>query len=156
MLTEDTIKTSTRTPSARATLSATRRKPRSHLRFVVAGIVILAAIGYMIYAAIEGGSEYYLTTSEVVSMGDKAVGQPIKLGGRVVENSVQWDKGNNTVTFMLADEKQSMPVSYKGVVPDTFQPGTDVILEGKLGTDGKFQATTMMAKCASKYEPKKS
>jgi cytochrome c-type biogenesis protein CcmE len=119
----------------------------------VAGVVIVLAIGYMMFAAMQGGSEYYVTASELNAMGEKALGQQLKIGGRVVDGSVQWDKGSNTVAFSLADEKQSLPVSFKGTVPDTFQPGTDVILQGQMGADGTFQANNMMAKCASKYEP---
>ncbi len=58
------------------------------------------------------------------------------------------------MSFTIADEKgKTMPVTYKGVVPDSFQPGAEVILEGKLREEGGFAATTMLAKCASKYEP---
>ncbi len=155
MLTEDSVRTPTRAPIARTGgKTVARRGFRTRRRFLVAGLIIVAAIGYMIYAAIEGGSEYYMTTSELKAMGDKAAGQQIKLGGRVVDNSIQWDRGANTVAFSVTDEKQTLlPVSYKGVVPDTFQPGADIIVEGKLGADGKFQANSMLAKCASKYEP---
>lgn len=132
----------------------TGRKSRNQAKFLIAALIIVSAVGYMIYAAVQSGSEYYTTATELKSMGDKAIGQQMKLGGRVVDGSVQWDKGSNTVAFALADEKQSVPVVYTGVVPDTFAPNVDVIVEGKLGTNGSFQASTMLAKCASKYEPK--
>ena len=86
-------------------------------------------------------------------MGDKAVGQPVKMGGRVVDGSVQWDRPANRVAFSVTDGTQIIPVAYSGVVPDTFQEGVDIILEGKMGTDGTFTANSMLAKCASKYEP---
>ena len=109
----------------------------------------------MMYSAFESGSEYYTTTSELKAMGDKAIGQQIKIGGQIVDGTVQWERGSNTVSFNLADDAQTtLPVTYTGVVPDTFQPGNGVILEGKLGTDGRFQANSMLTKCASKYEPK--
>ncbi len=125
------------------------------MRFLIAGLVVVAALGYMIFSAMQGGSEYFMTAGELKAMGDKALGQPVKLGGRVEEGSVQWDKGHTSLSFSLTDGSQSLPVSYSGVVPDTFQPGADVILEGKLAAGGQFQATTMMAKCASKYVPAK-
>ena len=135
--------------------SAHLRRGRTRARFLVAGLVIVAAIGYMIYTAIQSGSEYYATPSEVKAMGEKAVGQPMKIGGQVVEGSVQWNRAANSVSFTITDGSSELPVSYTGAVPDTFQPGNGVILEGKLGADGTFQATTMMAKCASKYTPAK-
>lgn len=154
MLTEDTVGNPTRGPYARqAGRGTSRSRPKARLKFLIAGLIIVAAIGYMIYAAIQSGSEYFLTTGELKAMGDKAVGQQTKLGGRVVEGSIQSDKGSNTITFTLTDGSQTIPVSYKGAVPDSFQAGTDCIVEGKLVADGSFQATGLMAKCASKYTP---
>jgi cytochrome c-type biogenesis protein CcmE len=132
---------------------AGQRQARSRNRFLIASLLIVAAIGYMIYSATQSGSEYYLTAGEILAKGDEMVGQPVKMGGRVVDNSIQWDRTANTVAFALTDGTQDLPVMYSGIVPDTFQSGADVILEGKLGADGQFQATTMLAKCASKYEP---
>jgi cytochrome c-type biogenesis protein CcmE len=154
-LTEDPARVSLRTSSTGAVRrSAPGRNSRPRIKFLIASLVIVAAIGYMIYAAIESGSEYYATTSELAAMGDKAIGQQTKIGGEVVDGSVQWDRGANIVSFTLTDGTTILPVTYTGTVPDTFQPGNGVILEGKLGTDGGFQANTVLAKCASKYEPK--
>jgi len=152
MLTENSV--TTRRPASRAGAAAsTRRRSKVKARFLVAGFVIVAAIAYMIFAAMQSGSEYFVTTGELAAMGSKAIGQPTKLGGRVVEGSVQRDRGSSTITFALTDGSKTLPVVYKGVVPDSFQEGVDVIVEGKLGTDGSFQATSLMAKCASKYVP---
>ncbi len=155
MLKEDSLRTTTLTAggSARSRVSHTKRQQRIKFRFAIAGLVIVATIGYMIFSAIQSGSEYFVTTSELKAMGDKAIGQSTKLGGRVVDGSIQWDKGANTLSFSLTDDTQNLPIFYKGVVPDSFQAGTDVILEGQLGADGTFQATSLMAKCASKYQP---
>ncbi len=147
---------STRAVPARAAVRASnRRNSRPKAKFLVAALIIVAAVGYMIYAAMQSGSEYFTTTSELKAMGDKAIGQQMKVGGRVMDGSIQWDKGSNTVSFALTDDKDvTVPIVYTGVVPDTFAPSVDVILEGKLSTEGRFQANSMLAKCASKYEPK--
>ena len=129
------------------------RSGRTRLRFWLAALVIIAAIGYMIYSAMQTGSEYYLTTGELIAMGDKAVGRSVRLGGRVAPDSIQWDRGSSILTFALTDGNVSLPIIYKGTAPDSFQPGADVIVEGKLGADGSFKATTLLAKCASKYTP---
>ena len=52
----------------------------------------------------------------------------------------------------MGDEKGTLDVDYRGVVPDSFKPGGEVIVEGKYNKDGKFLATAIMPKCASKYE----
>ena len=137
-------------------MTAARDKPKKQkrMRFAVAGFILVAALGFMIYSAIASNSEYYLTVSEVQAMGEQAKQSQIKIGGKVVEGSVVWDRSTNGVSFNIIDEKnQTMPVSYRGVMPDSFQPGAEVILEGKVAGDGSFAATTLLAKCASKYEP---
>ncbi|HEX9014567.1 MAG TPA: cytochrome c maturation protein CcmE [Chloroflexota bacterium] len=153
-LTNDPAAIPVHTPSVRPARANGRRKPRAKARFLIAALIIVAAVGYMIYAAVQSGSEYYVTTTEVAAMGDKAVGQQMKLGGRVVDGSVTAARGSNTVSFSITDGAKELPVVYTGAIPDAFQPGADVIVEGKLGTDGSFQANTMLAKCASKYQPK--
>ncbi len=105
----------------------------------------------MIYSAIASNSEYYLTVSEAYAANVQDA--QVKVGGQVVEGSIVWDRGSNSVSFSITDGQKTMPVTYKGVVPDSFQPGAEVIREGKLLQDGSFGATTLLAKCASKYEP---
>lgn len=130
------------------------RRPRVKTRFLVAGAIVVAAIAYMIFAAMQDSTEYFITTGELKEMGSKALDQPVKLGGRTQADSFRWDREGNSVSFMIADEANSLlPVVYRGAIPDTFQPGSDVVLEGRLGADGTFRAHTLMAKCASKYTP---
>ncbi|MHB1161542.1 MAG: cytochrome c maturation protein CcmE [Chloroflexota bacterium] len=133
----------------RATPGVRRRGKRK--RFAIAGLILLAALGYMIYSAIASNSEYYLTVSEAYAASVQDT--QVKVGGQVVEGSIAWDRGSNSVSFSITDGQKTMPVTYRGVVPDSFQPGAEVILEGKLQQDGSFGAATLLAKCASKYEP---
>lgn len=136
-------------------IPTTRGRRGTRRRFLVAGLVIVAAISYMIYAAMQSSSEYYVTAGELKAMGAQAIDRPVRLGGRVVEGSVQRDRGAEAMAFSLTDGNDAMPVVYRGVVPDSFGPGTDVILQGALGADGTFRASNMMTKCASKYEPER-
>ena len=140
---------------ARGARSAVKPKGKGkRKRFLVGGLVLLAALGIMVYSAIASNSEYYLTVSEVYALGDQSQQSPVKVGGKVVEGSIVWDRGSNSVRFAVADEKgKTMTIAYTGVVPDSFQPGADVIVEGKLRPDGSFAGTSLLAKCASKYEP---
>ena len=52
----------------------------------------------------------------------------------------------------MTDGAQVVPVVYRGIAPDTFTDGVDVVVEGRMATDGTFHATTLLAKCASRYE----
>jgi cytochrome c-type biogenesis protein CcmE len=133
---------------------AQSRARKRRLRFIVAGLLMATALAYMIYSAIAANSEYYLTVSEAYAMGEEARKSQIKVGGTVVAGSIVWDRGSNAVSFSIVDEvTNAMQVTYRGIVPDAFQPGAEVILAGMLLEDGSFTATTLMAKCASKYEP---
>ena len=62
-------------------------------------------------------------------------------------------KEGSTLRFIMTDGQQDLPVSYVGVVPDSFKAGGQTVVEGKLDPEGTFQATTLLAKCPSKYEP---
>jgi cytochrome c-type biogenesis protein CcmE len=133
---------------------ARSRGKKKRLRFIIAGLIMVAALAYMIYSAVAANSEYYLTVSEAYAMGEEARASQIKVGGTVVAGSIVWDRGSNAVSFSIVDEvNASMPITYSGIVPDSFQPGAEVILGGMLLEDGSFAATTLLAKCASKYEP---
>ena len=72
----------------------------------------------------------------------------------VVPGSVRRDAATQTVDFEVTDGAQVYPVTYRGIVPDTFTDASDieVVVEGRLGTDGVFHATDVLAKCGSRYE----
>ena len=109
--------------------------------------VVAACVGYLIYSASGGSSEYYLTVAELRShpqAGD------VRVAG-VVQNDVVKSDGGLRVTFTEKDATASMPVAYEGSLPDIFQPGITVVAEGKLGTDGVFHARTLLAKCPSRF-----
>ena len=110
-------------------------------------IVIAACVGYLIYSASGGTSEYYLTVSELrthTQSGD------VRVAG-VVQDDVRKTDGGLHVTFTEKDATASMPVDYTGTLPDIFQPGITVVAEGRLGGDGVFHARTLLAKCPSRF-----
>ena len=76
----------------------------------------------------------------------------VKMGARVVKGSIQHDVGAQTYTFRVTDGEQSYPVVYRGLAPDTFTDEVEVVVEGRLQPDGTFRATTLLAKCGSRYE----
>jgi len=76
------------------------------------------------------------------------------MGAKVVPGSVRRDPTNQRIDFEVSDGASSYPVTYRGLVPDTFTDANDieVIVEGRLGRDGVFHATEVLAKCGSRYE----
>ena len=117
------------------------------LRWGLPAVVIAACVGYLIYSASGGSSEYYLTVSQLRT---QAPAGDVRVAG-VVQNDVQKSDGGLHVTFTEKDGTASMPVEYRGTLPDIFQPGITVVVEGRLGGDGVFHARTLLAKCPSRF-----
>jgi cytochrome c-type biogenesis protein CcmE len=78
------------------------------------------------------------------------------MGGMVVKGSLQKDVKNLTYKFELTDGASAFPVFFRGVPPDLFREGTGAVVEGRVGKDGVFQASTIMAKHAEEYSPHES
>ena len=116
------------------------------LRWGLPVAVVAACVGYLIYSA-SGASEYYLTVAELRS---HAQGGDVRVAGVVQEDVVLTDGGLH-VTFTEKDGTASVPVDYRGALPDIFQPGITVVAEGRLGSDGVFHARTLLAKCPSRF-----
>jgi len=128
-------------------------KPRS--KFLIGAGLVLAAAGYLMASSINATGMYYLTPTELATKltADSSfhdVG--MKLGARVVPGSIKREAGGREYAFVVTDGAKSYPVIYRGIAPDTFTDGVDVVVEGRLGPDGTFHATTLLAKCASRYE----
>jgi len=128
-------------------------KPRT--KFLVGGLLILGSAGYLMASSIKETGQYYLTPGELaakVKADPTFVENGVKVGARVVPGTIRRDPGGRSVSFQMTDGAQTYAVAYRGIAPDTFADGVDVIVEGRLQPDGTFRATTLLAKCASRYE----
>jgi cytochrome c-type biogenesis protein CcmE len=117
------------------------------LKWAALGVVVAACVGYLVYSAAGGSSEYYLTVSELRS---QTTSGDVRVAG-VVQNDIQRSEGGLQVRFTEKDGTASMPVEYHGTLPDIFQPGITVVAEGRLGADGVFHARNVLAKCPSRF-----
>jgi cytochrome c-type biogenesis protein CcmE len=141
-----------------ATLGTPRRfdaiptSPIRSVKVIVAALVVIAAIGYLIYTGFQSTSVYYLTVGELKASSSAAASHvgDVRVAGIVDDGSVVRTAGDPTVRFSMSDAGGSIPVVYKGLVPDIFGPGIQVVVEGKY-TNGTFQAGTLLAKCPSKF-----
>jgi len=138
--------------------TATSRRPSlARPQFLIALVVVFGALAFLGFNAFKASSMYYLSVGELLARGDAAYGEELRVSGKVVEGTIERGPEANAVRFNVADgDGASVPVVYKGVVPDTFQDGGEVVVEGGLGSEGVFRATTLLAKCPSKYEPEES
>ena len=125
---------------------------KKKLKPIIISFVIFAVIGYLIYAGLRDTMTYYLTVNEVLASTTETWNETIRVGGVVSPSSVQWDPKDLRLSFKLEEKESILLVDYQGVVPDSFKPGTEVVLEGVYSGNGHFKATTIMPKCASKYE----
>ncbi len=117
------------------------------MKWAALGVVVAACVGYLVYSATGGSSEYYVTVSELKS---QTTTGDVRVAG-VVQNDIQRSDGGLRVLFTEKDGTASMPVEYRGTLPDIFQPGITVVAEGRLGADGVFHARNVLAKCPSRF-----
>jgi cytochrome c-type biogenesis protein CcmE len=128
---------------------------KARTKFLIGGLLVLGPVGYLMASSIRDTGEYYLTPTELetkLSADSTFRNVGVKVGARVVPGTIQRDPGGREYAFRVTDGAKTFPVVYRGIAPDTFTDGVDVVVEGRMGRDGTFHATTLLAKCASRYE----
>lgn len=130
-------------------------KPKYQVKYLIGAIAIFGIIGYLIFFGLSQTSQWAMTLTELNSKGNSAIGQGVRVTGQLQADSVQKDVKANKIAFVLTDGVHQLPVSYNGVVPDTFDRAVEVVAEGKMNPDGSFTATNLLAKCPSKYDESK-
>jgi cytochrome c-type biogenesis protein CcmE len=126
---------------------------KKNSRFLIGGIIILAALSYMIYGGMQEAIVYFVTPSELKANERSSADKFLRMGGMVVKGSLHKDLNTLTYRFDLTDGTATFPVFFKGVPPDLFTEGKGAVVEGRIGANGVFQATTIMAKHAEDYSP---
>ena len=121
-------------------------------KFVIGSFVIIATLIVLAYVGYTQSKTYYHTISEVSSMHGSILQQRMRVSGNVKDGSIQHVDGR--IEFVLEEEGKTMPVVYTGTdpLPDTFKDGAQALVEGRLASNGHFQAEQIQAKCASKYQ----
>jgi cytochrome c-type biogenesis protein CcmE len=128
-------------------------KPRQQRMLAVglalAGLAIAAALTLR---AFEENMMFYVEISDVIE-GNAPSDRNFRVGGLVVDDSVQRKTGELEIEFTLTDLQSELPVLYAGVLPDLFREGQGIIAHGRLNDDGKFVADTVLAKHDETYMP---
>lgn len=127
-------------------------KKNSASIYIIAFVFFAAALGYLCFTGFSDNSVYFLNVSEAHAASPDKLRQA-RLFGLVSGDNM--NKKINSLSFHLVDKDNSaltIPVHYTGMVPDTFKAGAEVIVEGSMNPDGKFNAKTLMTKCPSKYK----
>jgi cytochrome c-type biogenesis protein CcmE len=124
---------------------------KRRVKMILAGGTIAVAITLLGIAGIQEGWMYYLPVDQFVISEEHHMNR-VRLHGLVSEDGFESSSSQLSAQFILEGETQSIQVSYSGIIPDMFQPGCEVVIEGELGDEDVFYADTLMTKCASKYE----
>jgi cytochrome c-type biogenesis protein CcmE len=130
-------------------------KPKYQVKYLLGAAVIFGVIGYLIFFGLTQTSQWAINVTELHAKGSAAIGQGVRVSGQLEADSVEKDIKANTIAFVLTDGVNRLPVTYSGVVPDTFDRAVEVVAEGKLNPDGSFSASNVLARCPSKYDESK-
>jgi len=146
-------------------------------KFLIGGLLILAAVVYLIASSTQASAEYFMTVDELNAEGVSAVNKSVRLSGAVLGDTIQYDASTLTLTFEVAHvpgdnaeieaqgglamvlyeavndpTRSRIKVVYEGVMPDLLRNEAQAIMTGKLGEDGVFHAEELLLKCPTKYE----
>ena len=152
-------------------------KSAGKMKFIVGGLLIIAAIVYLIMSSAQANAQYFMTIDEVEANGSDLQGRDLRVSGAVVGDSIQYDPQSLTLTFTVAhipgDNKEieqagglaevlhlavsdpsrsKMEVVYNGPKPDLLRTEAQAIMTGSIGQDGKFYADELLLKCPTRYE----
>jgi len=122
------------------------------LTLVLAGLALLGGAVALILSAFQENLVFFHTPTEVAE-GKAPAGRSFRIGGLVEGGSIRRAADGITVNFVVTDTAKSIPVSYKGPLPDLFKEGKGAVVQGKLGPDGTFVASEVLAKHDENYMP---
>ena len=147
------------------------------IKFILGGLLILAAVVYLIASSTQASAEYFMTVDEMKAKGTSIVDKNLRISGAVVGDTIQYDPKTLNLTFMVANvpgdnneiealgglakvlhdavidpTRTRIKVIYNGAKPDLMRDEAQAIMTGHLGADGIFYADELLLKCPTKYE----
>jgi cytochrome c-type biogenesis protein CcmE len=126
-------------------------KPRhKRIAIIVGALAGLGIATALVLNALQSNVAFFFTPTQVAA-GEAPKGRAFRVGGMVREGSVKRDQ--MTVHFVVTDTAKDVRVSYTGILPDLFKEGKGAVVQGKLGSNGEFQATEVLAKHDENYMP---
>ena len=128
-------------------------KPRhKRVAMIVGGVAALAVAAALVISAFQKNLVFFFTPTQVAD-NEAPQGRTFRIGGLVEPGSVRRQADGVTVEFVVTDTAKSIPVLFKGILPDLFREGKGVVTQGRLGADGIFQASEVLAKHDENYMP---
>lgn len=116
--------------------------------------IVVCSLGFLVYTGLNANMVYYFHVDEFLTKAPALQGETVKVNGKVVKGTIAKSQMDYHFTICGFQRENLLNVEYHGVVPDTFKDGSDVVVEGKLDPQTRvFRASTLLAKCPTKYEP---
>jgi cytochrome c-type biogenesis protein CcmE len=127
---------------------------RRHKRIgiILVGLAGLGIATYFVASAFRQNLVFFFSPTQVVAK-EAPVGRTFRVGGLVKDGTLKRDPDGLTVRFMVTDTAATIPVVYKGILPDLFKEGRGCVAQGRIGADGVFQAEQVLAKHDENYMP---
>ena len=128
-------------------------KPRHRkLALIVLVVAVLGVAVALVLNAFNSNLVFFFSPTQVAN-GEAPTSRAFRIGGLVEAGSIRREADGLTTRFVVTDTAKSMPVTYTGILPDLFKEGKGVVAEGRLGADGLFSATQVLAKHDENYMP---
>jgi len=128
----------------------TPRQRRTTL--IIGGLVAIGIATFFVLRAFNENLVFFYTPTQIASK-EAPTNKNFRIGGMVVQNSLQREPGGLKVAFIVTDMVNSIPVEYSGILPDLFKEGKGVVAQGKLNDKGVFVASQVLAKHDENYMP---
>ena len=147
------------------------------MKFIIGGLLIVAAVVYLIISSTQASAQYFLTIDELAAKGSAIGDRDLRISGAVIGDTIQYDADNLILKFTVADipgdnkeidaqgglakvlhdavvdpGRSRLQVFYKGPKPDLLRDEAQAIMTGRMGDDGVFYADELLLKCPTKYE----
>lgn len=128
------------------------KRRHKRIAFIVAGLSGLAVAAALVLNAFQSNLVFFFSPSQVIAK-EAPIGRTFRVGGLVQEGSIKREADGLTVQFTITDTAESVPVVYKGILPDLFKEGKGCVAQGQVGEDGVFYADQVLAKHDENYMP---
>jgi len=128
------------------------KRRHKRIAFILVGVVGLSIAAYLVASAFRNNLVFFFSPTQVAAK-EAPINRTFRVGGLVQEGTLKRDPDGLTVRFIVTDTAQSIPVVYKGILPDLFKEGRGCVAQGKLTSDGVFQAEQVLAKHDENYMP---
>ena len=128
------------------------KRRHKRIAFIVIALVSLSVAAFLVLSAFQNNLVFFFSPTQVAAK-EAPIDRTFRIGGLVQEGTLKREADGLTVHFTVTDTAQSIPVVYKGILPDLFKEGRGCVAQGKLTADGVFQAEQVLAKHDENYMP---